>query len=284
MKLRDIVELLVLAALWGGSFLFMRVLAPVVGPLATADLRMLIGGLFLGAVFLVLRFDPGLKKNFLPFLVVGLVNSALPFLLYSVAALVLPASVEVVLNALSPAFGAVAGALFLGERLTWQKAAGLALGFAGVIAVAGGLNLGSDPWAWAALVACSLAPVSYAVGGVLVKKLGGGIAPQSLAFGSQLLAGLALLPALALAPPPQAPTAEAWVLLAAFGILCSGVAYLLYYGLMKRIGPTKTLTVTFLMPVFGIVWGALLLNEPVTWTLALGAALILGGTALVTRR
>lgn len=278
------VELVVLAALWGGSFLFMRVLAPVVGPWATADLRMLIGGLFLGAVFLGLRHDPELRKNFRPFLLIGLVNSALPFLLYSAAALVLPASVEVVINALSPVFGALAGSLFLGENFTVKKALGLALGFGGVLVVAGGLDLGSNPWAGPALAVCVLAPVSYAAGGVLVKRLASGVQPRSLAFGSQLLAGLVLLPALGLTGPADFPTPATIALLAAFGILCSGVAYLLYYGLMARIGPTKTLTVTFLMPVFGILWGALLLREPVTPSLILGAGLVLGGTVLVTRR
>ena len=262
----------------------MRVLAPVVGPLVTADLRMLLGGLFLGAVFLLLRFNPGIRKNFRVFLWVGLVNSGLPFLLYSMGALVLPASVEVVVNALSPAFGAVAGAWFLGERFTRPKAFGLILGLGGVLVVAGGLTLGNNPWAWAALAACTLAPVSYAVGGVMVKRLAGGIPAKSLAFGSQLMAGLALLPALVFFPPRAFPSWEVLGLLVAFGVLCSGVAYLLYYGLMTRIGPTKTLTVTFLMPVFGMLWGALFLGESITLPLAAGAALVLAGTALVSLR
>ena len=284
MTLRDGAELVLLAAIWGASFLFMRILAPVIGPLATADLRMLIGGLFLGAVFLVLKLHPGLKKNFRIFLVIGLVNSALPFLLYSLAALVLPASVEVVLNALSPAFGALAGALFLGESFTLKKAGGLALGFAGVVVVAGGLDLGTSAWGSAALGACILAPASYAAGGVLVKRLAAAIPPAHLAFGSQLLAGLALLPLLAIAAPVSPPSSTTLGLLIVFGVLCSGLAYLLYYGLMKRIGPTRTLTVTFLMPVFGILWGALLLNEPVTPALIGGACAVLVGTWLVTSR
>lgn len=282
MKPRDIVELVLLAALWGGSFLFMRVLAPVVGPWATADLRMLFGGLFLGVVFLFLRFNPGLVRHFRPFLLIGLVNSALPFLLYSVAALVLPASATVVINALAPAFGAVAGAWFLGEKLTTRKVTGLVLGLAGVAFLTGGLNLGTNPLAWAALGLAVLAPMSYAVGGVLVKTKAGGIPPQALAFGSQFLAGLALLPTLAWAPPLGSWPPHIILVMVVFGILCSGVAYLLYYGLMSRIGPTKTLTVTFLMPVFGVFWGWLVLGESVSLWLAVGVALILAGTALVS--
>jgi drug/metabolite transporter (DMT)-like permease len=282
LKLRDVIELVVLAAVWGASFLFMRVLAPVFGPFATADLRMLLGALFLGAFFVVVRFNPGLRQNFKAFLAVGLVNSAIPFVLYSAAALVLPASAEVILNALSPVFGAVAGAVFLGEAFSARTVWGLLLGFAGVVALSGGLHL-EGLAAWAALAACVLAPVSYALGGVLVNKLAKGLPARAMAFGSQGVAGLVCLPTLALSPAGPWGDPGAWVLMAVFGVLCSGVAYLLYYGLMKRVGPTRTLTVTFLMPVFGILWGALFLGEPVTLSLALGALLVLAGTFLVTR-
>ncbi len=284
MNFRTAVELVFLSALWGSSFLFMRILAPLVGPIATADLRMLIGGLFLGGFFLIVRFDPGLRRNFRVFLLVGLVNSALPFLLYSLAALVLPASVEVVINALSPAFGAVAGAVFLGESFGTKKVLGLVLGFSGVLLVAGGLDSGKDPWSWLALGACVLAPASYAIGGVLVKRLAREIPPQSLAFGSQLLAGMALAPLLFLPSSRGLPTSGSVGLLVLFGVLCSGVAYLIYYRLMQKIGPTKTLTVTFLMPVFGILWGVLFLAEPVTLPLLGGSLVILAGTSLVTSR
>ena len=259
----------------------MRVLAPVIGPWATADLRMVFGGLFLIVSFLVLRRSAGWKEHWRVYLVVGVVNSALPFAFYSLAALVLPASVEVIVNALSPAFGAVAGALFLGENLTARKVLGLAAGVAGVLVVAGGLDLGASAWAWAALGVCLLAPACYAVGGVLVKTKAGGIPPAALALGSQTAAGVLFLPSLALPVPAGAWSAGPLALVAVFGILCSGVAYLLYYGLMARLGPTKTLTVTFLMPVFGVLWGALFLGEPVTLTLALGGILILAGTGAV---
>jgi drug/metabolite transporter (DMT)-like permease len=282
MNPRAVLELVFLAAIWGASFLFMRVLAPLVGAVATADFRMLIGGLFLGAVFLILRFDPGLRKNFRIFLLVGLVNSALPFLLYSWAALTVPASVEVVFNALSPAFGAAAAALFLGEPFGIRKIGGLILGFVGVVFVSGGFS-GSGFQFWASLGACILAPVSYAVGGVMVKRWAGGIPPRSLAFGSQFLAGLALLPLLLLYPPRH-PDAGTTGLLILFGVLCSGLAYLFYYRLMQKIGPTKTLTVTYLMPVFGILWGALFLGEPITFPLIVGTVVILAGTALVSFR
>ncbi len=261
----------------------MRVLAPALGPWATADLRMLFGAAFLGVYFLFVHFDPGMRRHARAFLVIGIVNSALPFALYSYAALVLPASAEVVLNALSPVFGVLAGAGFLGERFTVLKGVGLVLGFAGVAVLSGGLDLGASWQAWASLAACLLAPACYAAAGVLVKRMAHDIPARSLAFGSQTLAGGLLLPTLLFTPSTGWTDAGAWGLLLVFGVLCSGVAYLLYYGLMKRVGPTKTLTVTFLMPAFGIVWSALFLGEPVTLWLAGGAALVLAGTMLVTR-
>lgn len=282
MKARDAFELVLLAAVWGASFLFMRVLAPLLGPFVTADLRMLIGALFLSVVFVVAHKNPQFKGNTKTFLIIGMVNSALPFTLFSLAALSLPASVAVVLNALSPVFGTLAGVAFLGEKVTVPKALGLALGVAGVVVVAGGLDLGVDSGRWWALGACILAPLCYAMAGILVKKRASGIAPASLAMGSQLWAGLVMLPTWGLGHLAPLGDPLVLVLVAAFGILCSGLAYLWYYGLMQRIGPTKTLTVTFLMPAFGVLWGVVFLGESLTPALVGGAVLIVVGTGLVT--
>lgn len=284
MSWRVLIELVALAAIWGASFLFMRLLAPVVGAVATADLRMLSGGAFLGLVFLLLRFHAGLRKHWKAFLVIGLVNSALPFLLYSLAAQVLPASVEAVLNALTPAFAAVAGALFLKETLTGRKILGLVLGFVGVVIIVGGINLGASPWAWAAVGACVLAPVCYAAGGIVTKRMSTGIPPKAVAYGSQLFAGLAFVPLLALAPPAHLPDGRTLGLLVGFGALCSGVAYTLYFDLFQRLGPTKTQAVTFLIPIFGVLWGVVFLGETPTLSFAVGSVVILGGTGLITRR
>jgi drug/metabolite transporter (DMT)-like permease len=281
MKPFDVLLLLTLSAIWGASFLFMRYLAPLIGPLATADLRILVAGLFL--VLLFLRTGPALqwRARWRRYLVVGLVNSAVPFCLYSYAALTLPASVESVLNALSPCFGAVFAALWLAERLTARKIAGLVLGVSGVAVVAG---LGSGDLAGStltAVLACAGAAACYGAAGVYLKKRAQGIEPRAMAAGSQLLGGLFLAPSLAF-PPPLAllnPTVAAIVL--AFALLCSAVAYLIFYRLVASVGPTKTLTVTFLIPVFGILWGSLFFHEAVTLATGAGAVLILAGTYLV---
>jgi drug/metabolite transporter (DMT)-like permease len=135
MTARDTTRLVLLAAIWGASFLFTRIVAPSLGPVATADLRMLIGGVALAAYFRVVRFDPDWRRWGAQYLVVGLLTSALPFLLYAYAALELTAGLLSVLNATSPMWGAVMSALILGERLTRRRVAGFALGIAGVALV-----------------------------------------------------------------------------------------------------------------------------------------------------
>ena len=278
----DILLLLALSAIWGSSFIFMRYLAPLIGPVATADMRMFIAGLFLLLFFLAIRFKPEWRKNARHFLVIGLLNSAIPFLLYSIATLVLPASMEAIFNSLSPMFGAVFSALWLNETLSVRKIAGLLLGMGGVVLMS---SLSALPWTPAtvlAILGCLLAPACYGLAGVYIKKRASAIKPMAIAGGSQLLGGLALMPFLLVAPPSAGRITMPVVLLVVlFAVPCSALAYLIYYRLIADIGPTKALTVTFLIPVFAMAWGLLFLREQITLSMAGGAAIILVGTFLV---
>jgi drug/metabolite transporter (DMT)-like permease len=274
--------LLLLSAIWGSSFIFMRYLAPIVGPLLTADMRMLIAGIFLVALFAATGRRIGWREHWKRLIVIGFVNSALPFVLYSFAALYLPASVESVMNALSPTFGAIFGAIWLGEALSLRVGAGLVLGAAGVAAIASLGSLPPSPLLPLALAACILAPACYGLAGVYIKKRAQGLAPRSMAAGSQLVAGLLTLPLALAFPPKEAPSATTLVALVAFALLCSGLAYLIYYKLMAELGPTKALTVTFLMPAFGMLWGSLILGETISLAMLGGSALVLAGTALIS--
>ena len=281
----DVVLLLALSAIWGSSFIFIRWLAPLIGPVATADLRMLIAGIALVLFFLAARIRPGWRKNARHFLVIGLLNSAIPFVLYSAAALVLPAAMEAIFNSMSPMFGAVFAAIWLGEKLTARKAVGLALGVVGVAAMSslGGLRL--DLGTALAVIACVLAPLCYGLAGVYIRKRASGVRPIAVAGGSQLFGGLALAPFIAAAPPSAAALdARVGIIVVAFALLCSAIAYVIYYKLIADVGPTKALTVTFLIPLFAMAWGRLLLGEAVTWSMILGAAVILAGTWLVAAR
>jgi len=281
----DVLLLLALSAIWGSSFIFIRWLAPIIGPLATADARMLIAGVALVLFFLITRFKPEWRKNGRHFLVIGLLNSAIPFVLYSLAALVLPAAMEAIFNSMSPMFGAIFAALWMNETLTARKIAGLLLGVGGVVVMSSLSGLKLDASTILAVAACVLAPMCYGLAGVYIRTRASQVRPMAVAGGSQLLGGLALLPFVAIAPPhASAVDARVALIVVAFALLCSAIAYGIYYKLIADVGPTKALTVTFLIPVFAMVWGLLFLGETITWSMILGAVIILAGTFLVAAR
>jgi drug/metabolite transporter (DMT)-like permease len=283
MRAVDVTRLVGLAAIWSLSFVFMRVVAPPLGPVWTAGLRVLIGGLALVAWLVLTRRESKLREHWRAYLVIGAVNSALPFFLFAYAALSLPASYLAILNATVPLYAVLLAAVWLDEPLTLAKLAGIASGIAGVALVTGAGAIDMDSAAWLAVAAVLLATLCYAVVGIGIKRRGQALPSYAIAAWSQLFAALVLFPPAALLPPPGPVTSLVLAALAGLGLLCSGVAYLLYYRLMQDIGPTRTATLTFLLPVFGIVWGTLLLDEAVTLTMLAGVALVIGGTAAVLR-
>jgi drug/metabolite transporter (DMT)-like permease len=283
MGITDILLLLGLSAIWGSSFIFIRYLSPLIGPVATADMRMFLAGVALALFFLAIRFKSDWRRNWRHFLLIGVMNSAVPFVLYSIAALYLPAAMEAIFNSMSPMFGALFASLWLGEKLTLPKIAGLVLGIAGVVVMSSLGNLPANLETGLAIVACLLAPMCYGLAGVYIKKRAAGVKPLAIAGGSQLLGGLALMPFLLVSPLRVAALSTAVVaLVVAFALLCSALAYVIYYKLIADVGPTRALTVTFLIPVFAMLWGALLIGERVTVSMAAGALIILAGTFLVT--
>jgi len=283
MAITDILLLLGLSAIWGSSFIFIRYLVPLIGPVATADIRMFLAGAVLVVLFLAIRFKSDWRKNWRRFLIIGVLNSAIPFVLYSIAALYLPAAMEAIFNSMSPMFGAIFAAFWLAERLTVAKIAGLVLGIAGVVVMSSLGNLPANIETSLSILACLLAPMCYGLAGVYIKRRAGGVKPLAIAGGSQLLGGLALMPFLLASPLPlSALSAPVVLLVVAFALLCSALAYVIYYKLIADVGPTKALTVTFLIPVFAMLWGVLLIGESVTPSMAAGAVIILAGTFLVT--
>lgn len=278
MRLADVARLLTLAAVWGASFLFMRVAAPSFGPAATADLRMLIAAAALTAYFAWLRFDVGWRRWAGQYFLVGAFNSAAPFLLYSYAALELSVGAMAVINAASPIFAALLSVLFLGERLSVKRVAGLVLGFAGVVLVSA--PSGGSVLAVGAALGAALA---YALSAVYLRRWARDVPARGMAVGTQLAGGALLLPLAAAFAPPSAPGALAWANVLALGLLCSGFAYLLYFRLIADIGATQALSVTYLIPIFGLLWGAAFLGEPLSLAMLAGALLVIMGTALVLR-
>lgn len=280
MKPFDLAELIILAAIWGASFLFMRLGAHEFGPVAMAALRV---GLASVALLPLLALRQGLaelRRDWKPLLVVGLLNSALPFALFSYAALSITAGLSSILNATTPLWGAIVAWVWLSQRLSPPRMLGLAIGFAGVIFLAwdkASFKPGGSGWA---VLACLAAALSYGIAANYSKRHLAQASPLTVATGSQLAATLMLaLPAWQLWPVSM-PSARAWAGVILLALLCSAVAYILYFRLMARIGPSNTIAVTFLIPVFAVLWGFAFLGEAFGPAMALGCAVVLLGTAL----
>jgi len=274
----DAGRLVALAAIWGASFLFIRIAAPVIGPVATADLRMLIAGMALLIYYAVTGFDAQWRLRWREYLAIGALNSAAPFLLYAYAALELSVGLLAVLNATSPMWAALLGAVALREPLTIKRLAGLVVGMAGVAVVSGP----EASTRWLSIAAALGAALCYALTGIALKRWGQGGTARGMAVGTQLAGGVLLLPLLAIAPPANVTPGVAAAMLA-LGVVCGAVAYVLYFRLIADIGATGALTVTYLIPLFGVLWGALALGEALTAARVLGALVVSVGTVLVLR-
>ena len=274
---------MLLAAIWGGAFIFLRVVAPVLGPAWTAEPRVLLGGLALLAWLRFTGVDPGLRRHARFYLLVGTVNIAMPFALFSYAAMHAPASLLSIVNAMAPIFGLAWSAAFGDERITLRKAAGLVLGIAGVALIVRPPGTTVDTQILLAIGAVLSACCCYGATGVLMKRFASGASPLGMAAGNQLGAALVLLPLLPLLPPLAAPSLLVLANLLGLALLASGVAFLLYFRLIADVGATRALTVTYLIPLFGVFWGWLFLGEALPASALAGGALILAGPVLATR-
>ena len=284
MKKSDLASLTALAALWGASYLFMRVGAGEFGALTLAGARAAIAAALLMPL---LGGDvAALRRHWKPVLLVGVTNSALPFVLFALAALGINASLSAIFNAATPLYAAVIGRVWLGEAIGRTRAAGLALGFCGVLwLVAEGASFKPGASAvttgWAVL-ACVAATMLYAFSAHFSKRYLAAVPPLAVAAGSQLAAALVLAPAALALHPHAMPSARAWGALLCLGVGCTALAYVLFFRLIARVGAAKTMAVPFLVPAFGVLWGVLFLDETFTAAMAAGSALIVLGTALAT--
>jgi len=286
MKTADIAELIALAAIWGASFLFMRIGAPEFGPVALTALRVAGATLLLMPLLLWRGQMAPLRTHWKAIAVVGVFNSALPFVLFSIAALAINAGLSSIFNATAPLWGALIAWLWLNDKLTAPRVLGLAIGFLGVVFLAwskASFKPGDHGVSAAmAIGACLLATLGYGFAANYTKKKLTGVPPLAVAAGSQAAATAVLaLPALWFAPQTM-PSATAWSSLVVLALLCTGVAYLLYFRLIAHVGAPRAITVTYLIPVFAALWGAMFLREEITPAMALGCAVILVGTALAS--
>ncbi len=281
MSLRNTLQLFLLAALWGGSFLFMRISATALGPAILIEARVTLAALFLLVVSIFIKRKLPLLQYKKHFFIIGLFNTALPFLFFAYAAQTLNASTLSILNSTAAIWGAVIGVFWTRTPLTKHALLGMIIGIVGVIILVGwdAASLGTD--AIFPIIAGILAAVCYGIASNYTRT-----APQISSFdnahGNMWAAALIVLPLVFFIPIREMPTIEISLSVLALGIFSTGVAYLLYFNLVASVGAASTLSVTFLIPVFGIFWGYLILDEQVGWNTVFGTVLVLSGTMLVT--
>ncbi|MBT0569800.1 DMT family transporter [Curvibacter sp. CHRR-16] len=286
-----VLDFVLLAAIWGSSFLFMRMGAKEFGALPTAGLRVGIAALFLLPILAYQGQLAGLRQHWKLLFAVGLLNSALPFACFAYALLSIPTGLTSIINATVPLFGAVVAWVWLHDRPQGLRVLGLLVGFAGVALLAwskssftpsasgGASGTASTATGWAVLASLA-ACLFYGIAASFTRRHLAGVPSMVLATGSQVGAAVGLLPFTLWYWPSQTVSASAWLALLALGVLCTGIAYVIFFRLIARRGPAKALTVTYAIPVFGVAYGVLLLGETVTgWMLVCGPIILLG-TAL----
>lgn len=278
---RSALYLLLLGAAWGGSFLFLRIAAPVLGPFVVTDIRVILGALLLVSYAMMSGKKLWPQCSWRQLVILGAINCAIPFTLIAFTEVYLSASLGSILNATTPLYGALLALVFLKERYHWTQYLGFILGITGVIVLVGWSPMQLSAQVVLAIAAILVATLFYAIGGFYAARTFPGIEPLNLAFCQQFFAGLLLLPfAIYMQPEHFPPTEVVWAMLG-LGILSTGVAWLLYFNLIKNVGASKTLTVTYLIPVFGMLWGCLFLDERITWGTIVGLLIVLSGIFLV---
>ena len=280
MRPADLGRLLLLAAIWGASYLFMRIAVPHVGAEWMVEGRTLSGGLVMAAFLALTRTSPAVAKHWRGYLVLGALAVALPFWLIGTAVKTIDASTAAILNATSPIFSAIVAAFWIRERLTVEKVAGIAISIAGIAILVGWTP---RPMTGAELLACSLslaACACYGAASVYTKVRLKDAPPAALSTASCLVGAAVMAPFTPWAGPAAPVPASAWAAILVLGIVCTGFAFILYYRLIADLGPVRATTVTLLIPVFGILWGVAFLGEPLTPGRIAGAATVLLGCAL----
>jgi len=277
MRPRDVVMLVALAAIWGMSFPLTRIASPAFGPLPLVAVRI---GLAVLVLLPFVRERAALRENAGGLFLLGLMNSAIPFALFAFAVLHITSGFTGLLNATTPMFGALLGAFVFSERVTMSRWLGVFIGFLGVGTLAwDSIGARSDTAIYGILAALAAACL-YAVAATYTKRRFPTLKSTTLAAGSQIGAGIAILPFGVWQWPAQTPNVQQWMCAIFLGLISTAVAYALYFRLINNVGAARATTVTFIVPVFGIVWSALLVHEHITWMLVFSCVLVAFGTAL----
>lgn len=282
LKTRDIIDLVLLGFLWGASFLFMRIAVPEFGAFALVEIRVAVAAAVLLPIVIMRGNVKEMTANWSMLMILGAHNTALPFLLFAYATLFLTAGTAGILNATAPIFAAIVARLWLGEKLSASRIAGLLIGVVGVYLLVGDKLSAPGSGAGLAVFAALGAALLYGIAGNYTRKNAGHISSMTVAGGTQVFAALLLLPIAIIARPETPPSLQAWVAVLLLGVLSTGLAYILYFRLIANAGPTNAITVTYLIPISAMILGALVIDEAITPPMLVGCAVILLGTALAT--
>lgn len=278
----NVIELLALAAIWGASFLFMRVAVPELGPIPLIALRVTIAAVVLAPVLRTATARSQFRSKAWPLFVVGVTNSAVPFCLLAYSTLYVNAGVDSILNATTPLWAALIAVVCFGGSMRLGQAIGLVLGLAGVVILAWGTLIDGAGALPLAIGAALLATLFYGFAVNYSKRHLAGVNPFVVAFGSQLFASILLIPLALFFWPKHAVAPSTWACVATLGVVCTGLAYVLFFRLVERVSAAYAASVTFLIPIFGMVWGTAFLGEPITSVMVGGCAIVLFGTALAS--
>jgi drug/metabolite transporter (DMT)-like permease len=282
MGTRDLGALLLLSALWGASFIYIRVAVPALGPFVLVELRVGLAAVALALCAALVGRLPKLRGRWRQFALLGAVNVAIPFSLISTAEINLTASLAAILNSTTVMFTAVVAAVWMGDALTARKLVGVALGIVGVTVLVGWDPIAMN-WAVALSVGAMLAAsLAYALGSVYAKRTFADSPPLAIASGQLAAAAMLMLPLAAVSAPEQSPSTIVVLSVLGLALPSTAVAYMLYFRLIANVGPTSTSTVTLLVPLFGLLFGVVLLDEPVGVGTLAGLVLILSSVTLIT--
>jgi len=282
MRPRDFAGLALLGALWGGSFLFIRVAVPALGPFLLVELRVGLAAAALLLYALAAGRVPKIRRRWRSFLILGFLNAAVPFSLISAAEIHLTASLAAILNSSTVMFTAMVAAIWMGDVLTARKLVGIVLGIVGVTVLVGWDPIPLNGVVLLSVAAMLVASLSYALGATYVKWSFSGIPPLGMAIGQLGAATALLLPSSVVSFPGEVPSSAVIFSMLGLALLSTAAAYLIYFRLIENVGPTSTVTVTLLVPVFGLVFGVLLLDEPFGPGTLAGLGIILSSVVLIT--
>lgn len=281
MKLKHILLLVLLAAIWGSSYLFLRLATPAMGISLTMASRIILGAIVMIAVFSYTRKLPDYRLFWKQYIVLGVLNILLPFGFITYSITNLNASIGAILNATTPLFTIIVSSIWQKEQLNYKKIIGIVVGLLGLTILVGWMPLDLTPGVILSIVLSLSASLSYAVGAVYTRKYLKHTEPLKTATGMMSAAAVLVMPLLASSPAAAFPGVEIAAAVFVLGVFCTALGYSIYFKLLNKVGATNVSVVTMLVPVFSLLWGLLFLHEPITPAIIVGLLFILGSLKII---